>query len=421
MLRLKSIRIDKLRKVQPGTVLNFTGDTNLVLGKNGVGKTTLLDVIACAVKLDFSAFANEEVDVAVELVANEESSETTFVLSAKIHHTKVTSEQAQHPPQIVSVVELSCRVGMSTFAIQIANGKVAATEDARSIVQFDVNPIVYLSANPILETVVEAFEKIRKHLIKENRIDTVNVFDTMVLLLNTRKAHARLDESLDVIRAGMTKLGNIWIDTTIFAMSENLSAPKDFASALISGVTLASTELIATSENVDFFAEFARLVAVELVTTKFYRQRVDDYGNERKLTFHNQNFFIIQKNSELDFEQFSYGQKRLLAILQYLAVNQEIVVADEITNGLHHEWIKFIVKKLEGRQCFLTSQNPVLLDFLTFTSAAETKNRLIRCEHGLNGTLIWRNLTDEEANDFYSSYETGMQHVGEIMRKQGLW
>ena len=63
----------------------------------------------------------------------------------------------------------------------------------------------------------------------------------------------------------------------------------------------------------------------------------------------------------------------------------------------------------------------MLLDFLTFTSAAETQNRLIRCEHGPNGTLIWRNLTEQEANDFYTSYETGMQHVGEIMLKQGLW
>ena len=89
MLRLKSIRIYKLRKVQPGTVLNFTGDTNLVLGKNGVGKTTLLEVIACAAKLDFSVFESEDIDVTVDLNDGDGASPAARTLEARFRHDRI--------------------------------------------------------------------------------------------------------------------------------------------------------------------------------------------------------------------------------------------------------------------------------------------------------------------------------------------
>lgn len=421
MLRLKSLRIDKLRKVQPGTILNFTGDKNLVLGKNGVGKTTLLEVIACAEKLDFSTFANEEISVAVTLVAGENTEDNSLTIEARVRHNRIQKESSivdvirEKKAAIGSAMEVLVVQGSSVFTIEIANGKVVASENTIQFLEFDKN------SPP--GSIGESFDKICAFLQESKRFDAADVFWRIHYPLRSRRSLGRLDESLDAVRAGMAMPREFLAGATALELSPNTSSPEDLQRALAAGVEGESDveQISATSKDVEFLREFAELVDADLGKTIYYRQGVDSIGDFRFLTFHNQNFSIQRGQSVTYFDQFSYGQKRLLALLQYLASNEEIVVADEITNGLHHEWIEFIVKKLEGRQCFLTSQNPVLLDFLTFTSAAETQNRLIRCEHGPNGTLIWRNLTEQEANDFYTSYETGMQHVGEIMLKQGLW
>jgi AAA domain, putative AbiEii toxin, Type IV TA system len=338
-------------------------------------------------------------------------------LSAHFRHGRVEkgpslAEMIRHgvTPPITMFIDIVLVLGLSTFKIEIANNKVVTAEGDVQILEFDAASLL-----PVISLAI-----IRNRIFQSGRVDVADVFTMIVDSLTSRETQGRLDESLDVIRAGMARWENVFYSDT-FETYGTLSSPTDLRRALMASATANSEQLSAKSDDVEFLRDFAQLVDADFVKTTFNRQSVEDFEDVRRLTFHNQNFSIQRGKSVTYFEQFSYGQKRLLGILQYLAVNQEIVVADEITNGLHHEWIDFIVKKLEGRQCFLTSQNPVLLDFLTFTSAAETQNRLIRCEHGLNGTLIWRNLTDEEANDFYTSYETGMQHVGEIMRKQGLW
>lgn len=40
MLKLKRLKVHKCRTVQPGTELVFSEGINIILGKNGAGKTT---------------------------------------------------------------------------------------------------------------------------------------------------------------------------------------------------------------------------------------------------------------------------------------------------------------------------------------------------------------------------------------------
>jgi hypothetical protein len=35
--------------------------------------------------------------------------------------------------------------------------------------------------------------------------------------------------------------------------------------------------------------------------------------------------------------------------------------------------------------------------------------------------MLWRNLTPDEAAEFFNAYEVGIQHVSEILRDKGLW
>jgi hypothetical protein len=130
--------------------------------------------------------------------------------------------------------------------------------------------------------------------------------------------------------------------------------------------------------------------------------------------------------SQISHELLSFGQKRLFSFLWYLAVRDELpVVADELLNGLHHEWIEVCFDRLRDRQSFLATQHPLLLDHIPIESAEGVRTTFIRCstEPGPDGReqMVWRNFDEDEAERFFIAYQTGIQQVSEVLRSEGLW
>jgi hypothetical protein len=135
-------------------------------------------------------------------------------------------------------------------------------------------------------------------------------------------------------------------------------------------------------------------------------------------------YFVRRDGSEIDGSRLSYGQKRLLSFYYYLDCSDDCVVADELVNGMHHEWIEACLEDIGARQSFLTSQNPLLLDYLGFDSAEEVLSSFVLCRSQLQGKrehLHWENMTPEDAEGFFQAYQVGIQHVSEILRTRGLW
>jgi hypothetical protein len=122
--------------------------------------------------------------------------------------------------------------------------------------------------------------------------------------------------------------------------------------------------------------------------------------------------------------RLSYGQKRLLTFFYYLACNDDIVIADELVNGLHHHWITACVEAIGERQAFLTSQNPLLLDYIPITSPEQVHRSFVLCRDERRGgrpAWAWANMRDEDAAEFFVAYEVGVEHVSEILQSRGLW
>jgi hypothetical protein len=122
--------------------------------------------------------------------------------------------------------------------------------------------------------------------------------------------------------------------------------------------------------------------------------------------------------------RLSYGQKRLLAFYYYLACNDNIVIADELVNGLHHRWITACVEAIGERQAFLTSQNPLLLDYLPIMSPEQVRHSFILCRDERRGgrpAWAWSNMGEKDAAEFFAAYEVGVEHVSEILQSRGLW
>jgi hypothetical protein len=91
---------------------------------------------------------------------------------------------------------------------------------------------------------------------------------------------------------------------------------------------------------------------------------------------------------------------------------------------MHHEWIDACLEELGDRQAFLTSQNPLLLDYLSFESAEEVRSSFVLCRTELQGDheqMVWENMTAEDSEGFFNAYQVAIQHVSELLRTRGLW
>ena len=137
--------------------------------------------------------------------------------------------------------------------------------------------------------------------------------------------------------------------------------------------------------------------------------------------------FVLRDGTTFLHDRLSFGQKRLLAFWYYQdGCRGRPVVADELVNGFHYDWIDRAVEKLRPQQSFLSSQNPLLIDRIgNFDSVEKVRRSFITCrtretESG-ERRLVWKNATVEQAESFLRGYQTGLAHVSEVLRDEDLW
>jgi hypothetical protein len=144
-------------------------------------------------------------------------------------------------------------------------------------------------------------------------------------------------------------------------------------------------------------------------------------------TYRAELFFRFPDESERRWEQLSYGERRLVSLSWYLAANPSAVCLDEPVNGLHHAWLDWLMGEIERRpQAFVATQNPLLRDYVNFTSEEQIRDGIILCSREVEGPgartrLRWRHPTDVEASKMFDAVAAGIQYVSEILIMQGLW
>jgi hypothetical protein len=167
-------------------------------------------------------------------------------------------------------------------------------------------------------------------------------------------------------------------------------------------------------------------LGVVSLDASFGRPEVERMGTVTEVRLSSLAFFMKRKNGDiLKHTSWSWGQKRLVAFALYLAANPDYVVADELVNGMHHEWIELCLREIGDRQCFFTSQNPILVDFIELRSIEQISSAFVLCDaaEAVDGALVrrLRNLTRDEAQRLWDARTVGLQSTSEIMRFHGWW
>ena len=410
MNKLTKLSIKKFRNVAP-TTIEFRPGLNVLLGKNAAGKTTLLRLLSTAVGTADEALRDDVLDVCYRV------SGTSLDFEHTITRTRVDELPLPLDPGRPVKEDLSSLQQTDSFVLE-KNGVIVARAEV-----FPNEAVVEEGGK---QSRVERRFRARPFIwlfmaLVRDRKDPASDELANALISTEIGSAGRMDESLDLfedllkIEIEVTREGPV--NHSMFSRGAVPRSMYELLSVPIPDGTSATFSL-------EFLKRAAHVLGYESASARFDVERLGPDPSRQTIRLSNLRFFFKRSGEEVSHDLLSYGQKRLLAFFAHADASRDIIIADELVNGLHHDWISACLTEIGDRQAFLTSQNPVLLDFLRFDSAEEVRRTFILCERASRESgpqLIWRNPTEEEAESFFSAYQTGIQRVSDILLTKGLW
>lgn len=426
-LRLRRLKIHRWRNVLPGTELHFGDGIHALLGKNGTGKTTLLRLLSMFSRGTFTETEGEEFDAEVDV---------------DIGQATITMRVTRYLAQETAPAQLPVDVNLwgERVELKIERPELSATirrDGDRMTIRREKGPEIHLppsvawAVNLSFPWILSAAARmaiaddpkttpVTMREIHDAFRDTASTvrYDEMLGFLALMSG-----ESSDESRRGHVYSLSLRISHRKNETNEGSLLARQLLEALHERPRGGEKTISFSARELPFLDDYARLTKVndvEMVLRLREARKKGDYSSFDRAEF----LFKLRDGDTISIEDTSYGQRRLLSFLYYAACNPSILIADELTNGLHHEWIEACVDELEKRQSFVASQNPLLLDYLPVSSAKDAETAFIQCrlvEQDGKQWMHWRNTTPEEAERFWKSYETGVQFISEILRTEGLW
>lgn len=427
MVKLKRLKINRYRNVEP-CELRFSDRFNVLLGPNGAGKTTLLEMISNLLRTNLDD-GSEPFSFEVELALSDAS------VTCKIERDEyIKPVQSELPLEVHALSAGFSDVRLPKLELQLSRADLPKSIEVRWEYQIPL-PHDGSASNRLIHGPHGATGLLGSATLVAARQAGGNAAGEFQHAIRNA---SRFDESLDMFRAITARQ-----DDVANLRPKLVSAKFEEGSGKVVGIggivwwilenvvarhlVEGATDVAIGHERLHFLSEAVRLLGLKAATAKFelIGKQVQKGPLASVEMFSNLKFWLSRRDgSVFQDHQLSYGQKRLLTFLYYLDANPSFVIADELVNGLHHAWIEECVKAIGDRQAFLTSQNPLLLDYLSFDSVEQVKETFILCRTEPDGDrdkMIWRNMKDDEAEMFYSAYKVGIEHVGEILRNRGLW
>jgi energy-coupling factor transporter ATP-binding protein EcfA2 len=436
MVKLRWLQVNKFRTVKPGTRLTFNPGYNVLLGQNGTGKTTLLNLVAAAIASDFTSLGDVEFDLSYELASDKATATVSVrneprsppfsaawesISSEALRQHPLTPEGGLRAFMRSTTVHISRKEPALQLELNIegSRGIARRTDETASSAPVDLD-LGNAERLPLWLLILTAYAQWVDATLVSSRIAP----EIMELFFSgpTR----RFDESLEyfndlgqhqrkLVRSPDGQIQGIGVLGPNESMHERLSH--------LAHNRWGDDRYVLTDTDIPFLKHTAQLLDFESAEAIVELKDSVREGNTEVMHLGNLRFYFSHRGGwKISEKLLSYGQKRILAFMHYLAIVPSTVIADELVNGLHHRWIRACFEALGPRQAFLTSQNPLLLDYLSFQSPEEVRSAFVLCrwEKGPE-QMVWENMSQEAATDFFDSYKVGFQQVGELLQSKGLW
>jgi energy-coupling factor transporter ATP-binding protein EcfA2 len=394
---LRRLVIHRFRNVQPETELVCHPGINVVLGKNGSGKTTLLRLFEAVLSGNLGLLWREGASVTAEFEVQWQELPAGPLGTRRTGRTTLSYASERQPP---GETERSERLRV---LIERSDGKQTEVRyaDGRVVLEEFGETLAHSPARELEGRIHRIFSSLDHWQWRARWSGAVFPFDS------TWRFAEDLDDFDELMRGEVTF--EFQVSGWTSSYPRGLSPPPDISNPPPRQITLLDTPIHEAGQQMGFQASEVTMRAGDTAA---------------KPVVYNSLAISLQRKdgSWVQEEKLSWGQKRFLS--WWATRPDRYIIADELTNGLHHEWIRLVLEGMEGRQAFLATQNPLLLDHLEFESAEEVTQRIVHCRALLRDereVLEWRNPTPEEAGRFFEAYQQGIQHVSQILQLEDLW
>lgn len=445
-MRLVRMTVHSHPRFRAHTALEFSSGTNVLLGQNGTGKTTLLDLIACVCASDFSSYEHVHCDIAYELQTVEAQIDVRLSNErSKLRadtNSKLPADFARPPFEWRCAIRLLFKSGTKcTVEYTPRTGKVQINDSAER----EINVASPFERRSVL---VGAIFEIAGALPKE---EATLAYSCVFEVIDGAQNCFRFDEALGAFDSMIgsnvsTPAGFSIIEQRLPATQDKprpryyptrvRSVPKYVISETLKQATRwkvdAGKDVLPSfylyDADIEFLHAACEAMGFQASRMEVKVRRKEQEGEDVMWTLDQWRFEFLEHDGRgFTHEGLSFGQKRLLSFMYYIACNDSFVVADELVNGLHHQWIELALQRLESRQSFLSSQNPLLLDHLSFDDVGSVQQCFIVCSKDTPTSkdaavsMCPRNLGQQEARLFYRHLQAGVQQVSAILSDMGLW
>lgn len=428
MVKLRRLLIHKHRIVKPGTTLVFNDGYNVLLGKNGTGKTTLLNLIAMCLSCSFAGLEEEEFSLEYELEL------PLGRLQIQVSHLQRQSPSrrrlafARSYESEIALELIASTTESQSFKAVLKNGRMTVDGSNEFVPDFTIDLF-----DPKGFMVFIALSCLAKTWITQSASFKATLHG---LIEHLYAAYSRFDEGLEWLKdvLGNARIHFLGGDLATALVMEEYRIPLELGSAFRGRAEVASavdpskpfvefshSDLAFLGHAVAALNYSGATLTLELKSM----ERSSEGRDTDESTFGALKLGFTKRSGQyLQIDRLSFGEKRLIGLFYYLALSPSILIADELANGLHHEMIARCLEAAGERQKFLATQNPLLLDHVPLQSPEEVRRTFIRCQlqsEGPREQMVWSGLSEDEAAAFYKDYEVGIQHTNDILRLRGLW
>lgn len=444
-MKLTQLTLHRFRDVAP-TTLAFGPAFNLVLGENGTGRTTLLELLTHVLGGDFSALLSEpfSVEYALQLegLSVQVAVRNGVPPGAPASPGAAAGAEAQEAPGAEATapsallrraspggpaegpameVHLHLEAPASHLVLRASNAGVAWEVDGQPAYQQSMDW-------SLLDRSVWVVLLLTAHRLGPSLRERLRTLLQRVFLLGPTCFDPSLGafEALGHLRFGLEARGGELSALNLMALPTWLSAW--LRERVERGPVTDAFELSHTEVAHGFLARFVALAGLSAgsLRVEVLSQQPGEEGGGRLELGHFAFRFTRPDGSSVTGEQLGFGQKRLLSLLWTQDVHTDFLVADEPASGLHPRWVEAFLHGLGERQAFFTSQNPLLLEHLPRGPAGEVRRALVLCRvHSRTGPAsarrVWANPTSEEAERLVRAREAGATPLPTLLQRQGLW
>lgn len=429
-MKLTRLTVHRYRDVTPGTELTPSPSLNLLLGPNGTGRTTLLELFSTVIGSDFSSLIHEPFALEYELVlpglklhvyARNESDvpprqEAVARQGAGLLPVRATGPDTGLQPLIELELRWSSpsarmvmRADAEGIDCKVDGAPVWSRAMNWSLLDRSVWTLLFMTAQYIDAGVKERLKPLlrRTFLLAPQRFDeSLGMFERMSAV-----RYAMEVRDGEVFPLGLMALPS-WMPGWL---KERVEVEPE----------VEALELRHDTMERAFLARFVSLADLESGRLRVEVLEKRSFENGGRVGFGGLAFQFIRKGGHaLTQTQLGFGQKRLLSLLYYLDVNEDFAILDEPANGLHPRWVEASLGELGGRQVFLASQSPLPLEHPVFASEEELRASLIFCgpvSHEGREHMGWRHPSRQVAASLFDAHRSGARPLGVLLREQGVW